>query len=74
MKFAYHQDKKLDALPRKTLPTFVLAAVIFGIAGLSALSLLVIAGLSALWSLLSAGLSTLWQLLIALVRTSSSAQ
>jgi hypothetical protein len=68
MKFAYHQDKKLDALPTKTLPTFALAAVIFGIAGLSALWLLVIAGLSALWSLLSAGLSALWQLLTALVR------
>jgi hypothetical protein len=68
MKLAYYQDKKRGASPRKTLPTFVLAAVIFGIAGLSALWLLVIAGLSALWSILSAGLSALWLLLTGLVR------
>jgi hypothetical protein len=68
MKLAYYQDKKLDASPRKTLPTFILAAVIFGIAGLSGLWLLVIAGLSALWSILSAGLSALWLLLTELVR------
>ena len=37
MKVAYYRDKKLDALPKKTMPTFALAAVIFGIAGLSAL-------------------------------------
>jgi hypothetical protein len=56
MKVAYYRDKKLDALPKKTMPTFALAAVIFGIAGLSALWLLVLDGLSALWSLLSAEL------------------
>ena len=60
-----HADDKVDASGRKTLLVFALAAVIFGIAGLSALWLLVIAGLSALWSLLTVGLSALWSLVTA---------
>jgi hypothetical protein len=52
----------------KRLRTFALGVVTFGIAGLSALWLLVIAGVSALWSLLRAGLSALWSVLTAAVR------
>ena len=47
--------EKFGSLRTKTLPaTFALAALIFGIAGLSALWLLVIAGLAALCALVSA--------------------
>jgi hypothetical protein len=74
MMIACRQDKKLNALPKKMLPTIALAAVIFGIAGLSALWLLVIAGLSALWSLLIAGLSAFWSVLTALVRPQPPAE
>jgi hypothetical protein len=45
-----HEEKAPAGVRTRTLPTtFVLAALIFGIAGLSALWLLVIAGLAALW-------------------------
>jgi hypothetical protein len=65
---ARDEDKKLDAVRKKTLPIFAFAALSFAIAGLIALWLLVVAGLSALWSLVIAGLAALWSLLIALMR------
>jgi hypothetical protein len=50
-----NEQKALPGLGNEVRPTtFVLAALIFGIAGVSALWLLVIAGLAALWSLLIA--------------------
>jgi hypothetical protein len=68
MMVARDEDKKLDAVRKKRLPIFALAALIFAIAGLIALWLLIIAGLSALWSLVIAGLAALWSLLTALMR------
>jgi len=65
---ACDEDKTLDAVRKKTLPTFALTVLSFAIAGLIALWLLVVAGLSALWSLVIAGLAALWSLLIALMR------
>jgi hypothetical protein len=51
----HNDEKALAGLGREArLTTFALAVLIFGIAGVSALWLLVIAGLAALWSLLIA--------------------
>ena len=51
----HNDEKALAGLGSEArLTTFALAALIFGIVGVSALWLLVIAGLAALWSLLIA--------------------
>jgi hypothetical protein len=65
MTLAYRQDKRLK---HKAVQTVALGIAAFGIAGLSALWLLVFAGMSALWSLLRAGASALWSVLTAAVR------
>ena len=52
MTVAHKNYQTLAGLRTRRLPTtFLLAALIFGIAGLSALWLLVLAGLAALWGI-----------------------
>ena len=51
----HNEEKALAGLGNELRPTTIaLAALIFGIVGVSALWLLVVAGLAALWSLLTA--------------------